>query len=82
MMWNGTGGGPLGGGRMQYQLRQAFVFLDAHQFNKPEIFVGLAHTKFDEKTMEFKDEAGIKCYVERDVVTVSHRGRWRVGQAG
>src|SRR6478752_5939721 len=52
-------GGPLGGGRMQYQLRQAFVFLDALQFNKPEIFVGMAHTKFDEKTMEFKDEAGI-----------------------
>ena len=52
-------GGPLGGGRMQYQLRQAFVFLDALQFNKPEIFVGMAHTKFDEKAMEFKDEAGI-----------------------
>ena len=52
-------GGPLGGGRMQYQLRQAFVFLDALAFTKPEIFIGMAPTKFDEKTLEFKDEAGI-----------------------
>ena len=52
-------GGPLGGGRMQYQLRQAFVFLDALAFNKPEIFIGMAHTKFHEQTLEFKDEAGI-----------------------
>ena len=53
-------GGPMGGGRMQYHLRQAMVFLNAFTFGTPEIFVGLAHTKFDEKTMEFKDEAGIK----------------------
>ena len=53
-------GGPMGGARMQYHLRQAMVFLNAFTFNTPEIFVGLAHTKFDETTMEFKDEAGIK----------------------
>jgi chromate reductase len=52
-------GGPLGGGRMQYHMRQACVFLDALAFNKPEIFVGMANSKFDEKTLEFKDEAGI-----------------------
>ena len=52
-------GGPVGGARMQYHLRQAMVFLNAFTFNTPEIFVGLAHTKFDEK-LEFKDEAGIK----------------------
>src|SRR3954447_8657463 len=56
----GIPGGPLGGGRMQYHLRQAMVFLNAYTFNTPEIFVGMAQTKFDEKTMEFKDEAGIK----------------------
>ena len=50
----------MGGGRMQYHLRQAMVFLNAYTFNTPEIFVGMAQTKFDEKTMEFKDEAGIK----------------------
>jgi chromate reductase len=52
-------GGPMGGGRMQYQLRQAMVFLNAFTFNTPEIFVGSAHTKFNDK-MEFTDEAGIK----------------------
>jgi chromate reductase len=51
-------GGPMGGGRMQYQLRQAMVFLNAFTFNTPEIFVGSAHTKFDDK-MVFLDEAGI-----------------------
>ncbi len=33
------------------------VFLDAFVFNKPEIFVGAAQTKFDDKTGELKDEA-------------------------
>jgi chromate reductase len=51
-------GGPMGGGRMQYQLRQAMVFLNAFTFNTPEIFVGSAHTKFDDK-MIFLDEVGI-----------------------
>jgi chromate reductase, NAD(P)H dehydrogenase (quinone) len=50
-------GGPLGGGRMQYHVRTMLVFLDALAFNKPEIFVGMAQTKFDEKTGELKDEA-------------------------
>ena len=48
-------GGPLGGARMQYHLRSALVFLNAFTFNTPEIFVGSAHTKFDEK-LELKDE--------------------------
>ena len=58
-------GGPLGGGRMQYHLRQACVFLDALAFTKPEIFVGNAPSKFDEKTLEFKDEAGIKFIIQQ-----------------
>jgi chromate reductase len=49
--------GPLGGARMQYHARTIMVFLDAFVFNKPEIFVGGAHTKFDDKTGELKDEA-------------------------
>ncbi len=49
--------GPLGGARMQYHARTIMVFLDAFVFNKPEIFVGVAQTKFDEKTGELKDEA-------------------------
>ena len=51
--------GPLGGGRMQYHLRQACVFLDALAFTRPEVFIGMAAGKFDEKTLAFKDEAGI-----------------------
>jgi chromate reductase len=51
--------GPLGGGRVQYQWRQIMVFLEAMTFLRPEVFVGMAASKFDEKTLEFKDEAGI-----------------------
>jgi chromate reductase len=49
--------GPLGGGRVQYDLRRAMVFLDAFVLNKPEIFVGNCGGKLDEKTGEIKDEA-------------------------
>jgi chromate reductase, NAD(P)H dehydrogenase (quinone) len=52
-------GGPLGGGRVQYQWRQILVFVEAMVFLRPEVFVGMAAQKFDEKTLEFKDEAGI-----------------------
>ncbi len=47
---------PLGGGRVQYDLRRAMVFLDAFTLNKPEIFIGNCASKFDEKTGEIKDE--------------------------
>ena len=49
--------GPLGGARVQYDLRRAMVFLDAFTLNKPEIFIGICASKFDEKTGEMKDEA-------------------------
>jgi chromate reductase len=49
--------GPLGGGRVQYDLRRAMVFLDAFVLNKPEIFIGGCASKIDEKTGEIKDEA-------------------------
>jgi len=52
-------GGPLGGARVQYHLRQCMVFLDGLVFNRPEIFVGVAQQKFDEKTLELKDQATI-----------------------
>ncbi len=41
--------GMLGGARMQYHLRQTFVFLNMHAFNRPEIMVPFANTKFDER---------------------------------
>jgi chromate reductase len=48
--------GPLGGGRVQYDMRRSMVFLDAHTLNKPEVFIGNAASKFDEKTGALTDE--------------------------
>jgi len=48
--------GPVGGARVQYDLRKAMMFLDAFTLNKPEIFIGNCASKFEEKTGEFKDE--------------------------
>jgi chromate reductase len=49
--------GILGGARMQYQMRQSMVFLNAYVFNTPEVLVAQAQNKFDDKTGELKDEA-------------------------
>jgi chromate reductase, NAD(P)H dehydrogenase (quinone) len=48
--------GPVGGARVQYDLRRAMVFLDAFTLNKPEIFIGNCVSKLDEKTGELRDE--------------------------
>jgi chromate reductase len=47
---------PLGGGRVQYHLRQLMVFLDALVLNKPEVFVSNVTGKVDEETGELTDE--------------------------
>jgi len=47
----------LGGGRMQYQLRQCFVFLDGRVFNAPEVMVAGAMAKFDRDTGDLTDPA-------------------------
>jgi chromate reductase, NAD(P)H dehydrogenase (quinone) len=49
-------GGPLGGSRMQYHLRQSLTSIDVLLFGKPEIFVSFAAQKIDEKTGEIKDQ--------------------------
>jgi chromate reductase len=49
--------GPLGGGRVQYDLRRMMVFLDAMTLNKPEIFIGSCASRFDEKTGTLRDDA-------------------------
>jgi chromate reductase len=48
--------GPVGGARMQYDLRKMMVFLDALPLNKPEIFVNNCASKFDEKTGALTDQ--------------------------
>jgi chromate reductase len=40
--------GPVGGARVQYDMRKAMAFLDAFVLNKPEIFVGNCASKFNE----------------------------------
>jgi chromate reductase len=47
--------GPLGGGRVQYDLRRSMVFLDAFTLNKPEIFIGGCAQRIDEKTGQITD---------------------------
>jgi chromate reductase len=51
--------GILGGGRMQYDLRRCMIFLDALTMNKPEVFIGNAPQKFDDKTGQLKDEQAV-----------------------
>jgi chromate reductase, NAD(P)H dehydrogenase (quinone) len=51
--------GPLGGGRMQYDLRRAMIFLDAVTLNKPEIFIGNCSQRIDAKTGQITDQQTI-----------------------
>lgn len=48
--------GPVGGARMQYHLRMSLIFLNALAFGTPEIFVGLAGSRFD-ADLNLTDEA-------------------------
>lgn len=58
-------GGPLGGARMQYHMRMSLTFLNAFVFGTPEVFVGLAQTKFDPQTLELNDEATKKIVAQQ-----------------
>jgi chromate reductase len=48
--------GPVGGARVQYDLRKMMVFLDALTLNKPEIFVANCASRLDDKTGKITDE--------------------------
>jgi chromate reductase len=39
--------GPLGGARVQYDLRKVLLFMNAMVLAKPEVFIGAVNTKFD-----------------------------------
>jgi len=67
-------GGPLGGARVQYDLRRILVQLWGHVLPRPEVFIGSAQTKFDaqgkltdETTRKFLAEllAGFKVWIAR-----------------
>jgi chromate reductase len=49
----------LGGSRMQYHLRQSLTSIDAQLFGRPEVIVTFAQQKFDEKTLQLKDQPTI-----------------------
>jgi chromate reductase len=48
--------GPVGGARVQYDLRRTMVFLDAMTLNKPEIFIGNCAQRINDKTGKITDE--------------------------
>ena len=66
--------GPLGGARVQYDVRRILVQLWALMLPRPEVFIGVAQTKFD-KDGRLTDEAtkkfladlvgGFKTWIER-----------------
>jgi chromate reductase, NAD(P)H dehydrogenase (quinone) len=49
----------LGGARMQYHLRQSLTSIEALVLGRPEVFITFAPQKFDEKTLELKDQPTI-----------------------
>jgi chromate reductase len=49
--------GPLGGGRVQYDLRRSMMFVQALIMLQPEVFIAYSPTKFDENG-RFTDEVG------------------------
>ena len=65
--------GPLGGGRMQYDLRRRMQFLDAVTLDKPEIFIDKCTQKIDAKTGEITDEATKKFIGQRSPRLQIHR---------
>jgi chromate reductase len=45
----GASGGMLGTARMQYHLRQCFVFLNMYPLNQPEVMIANSAQRFDEQ---------------------------------
>lgn len=72
--------GPLGGGRVQYDIRRAMVFLDAIVLNKPEIFVGNCMQRIDERSGQITD-APTKEFISKQLVAfanfIAEHGRKR-----
>ena len=71
--------GPLGGARVQYDLRRSMVFLDALTLNKPEIFVGSCAQRMDDKTGQVTD-AQTKDFIKQQLAAfgkfiAAHGGR-------
>lgn len=71
--------GPLGGARVQYDLRRSMIFLDAQTLNKPEIFIGNCMQRIDANTGQITDEP-TKDFIRQQLAAfarhiVAHGGR-------
>lgn len=66
--------GPLGGGRHQYELRKILGSQDALVLVKPEVFINMAHTKFDAEGA-LTDEATRKMLADQMVALQRWIGR-------
>jgi chromate reductase, NAD(P)H dehydrogenase (quinone) len=64
-------GGPLGGGRMQYDLRRAMLFLDAMTLNRPEIFIGNCAQKIDAKTGQITDQQTVT-FIQQQLIAFAN----------
>jgi chromate reductase len=60
-----TSGGPLGGARMQYDLRKVLLYLNAQVLAKPEVFIGMAAAKFDAASGRCTDETTRKIVTDQ-----------------
>jgi chromate reductase, NAD(P)H dehydrogenase (quinone) len=69
--------GPLGGARVQYDLRKVMLFLNAMPLVKPEVFIGSAAAKFDATTGRCTDEITRKFVADQ----MSAFSRWIGGVA-
>jgi chromate reductase, NAD(P)H dehydrogenase (quinone) len=72
-------GGILGGSRMQYHLRMSLMSVDAVLFGRPEVIVTFAAQKFDEKTLELKDQAAIDL-VKQQLAAFEKFARRQIGK--
>ena len=67
--------GPVGGARVQYDLRKVMLFVNAMTLIKPEVFVGSAASKFDaERPVHRRDHAQVRRRADGGVRAVD-RGR-------
>jgi chromate reductase len=57
--------GPVGGARVQYDLRKVMLFLNVMPLIKPEVFIGGAPSQFDAATGRCADETTRKFVVKQ-----------------
>lgn len=72
----GASPGPVGTARVQYDLRKVLLFMNAFVVAKPEVFIGLAPTKFDAEG-QLIDETARKLIV--DLLSALQKLRERIG---